>query len=181
MAAKNFVVPCFVLFFTHFFIMRSWQQALLLKIQPAVHTDQVCETHFLQLSKTTTPFFDMCMITAKRNLAFVAWRFFRHTAERRSREKNNLLAVSLPPPWLPLRSARQTATQTKWNPIWRTASLCYTFLLLCGDVMVNPSRRDKSQISPCGRFACGLCYLAVSWNDQTLCCDEYSRWFHPHL
>lgn len=60
-------------------------------------------------------------------------------------------------------------------------NLCYTFLLLCGDVMVNPSPRDKSQISPCGRFACGLCYLAVSWNDQTLCCDEYSRWFHPHL
>ena len=32
--------------------------------------------------------------------------------------------------------------------------------------MVNPSPRDKSQISSCGRFACGLCYLAVSWNDQ---------------
>ena len=54
-------------------------------------------------------------------------------------------------------------------------TLCYTFLLLCGDVMVNPSPRDKSQISSSGRFARGLCYRAVSRNDQSLCCDECGR------
>lgn len=185
MAAKNFVAPCFVLFFTHFFIIRSWQQALLLKIQPAVHTDQVCETLFLQLSKATTPFFDICMITAKRNLTFIAWRFCRsHCWAAKPREKQSprsftapALAAAQKCPTKPPRYAGYMKFNMAYGLLGR--NLCYTFLLLCGDVMVNPSPRDKSQISPCGRFARGLCYRAVSWN-ESLCCDECGQWFHPH-
>ena len=170
MAAQNFVAPCFVLFFTHFFIVRSWQQALLLKIQPAVHRDQVCETHFLQLSKTSTPFFDVCMITAKRNLAFVAWRVTLLSGEAAR------ITISshfhCPHPGCRSEVPDKTATLRRLNGIQYGVrllgrTLCYTFLLLCGDVMVNPGPRDKSQISPSGRFARGLCYRAVSWNDQS--------------
>ena len=45
-----------------------------------------------------------------------------------------------------------------------------TFLLLSGDIEVNPGPRQI--------YLCALCDLEVTWSCQAICCDECNIWIH---
>jgi hypothetical protein len=47
-------------------------------------------------------------------------------------------------------------------------------LFLSGDIQTNPGPRYQPV------YPCGFCELAVSWspNEEAVCCDECSIWYH---
>jgi len=79
-----------------------------------------------------------------------------------------------------LNSYKQTSTlyvhfHRKSVPrVTATNNVLIMFLMLCGDIELNPGPRTKLS----DQFPCGYCSYNVNWSDRAVCCDECEIWYH---
>ena len=61
-----------------------------------------------------------------------------------------------------------------WPSPKSNKTLTILALFLSGDIQTNPGPRHQPV------YPCGFCELAVSWspNEEAVCCDECSIWYH---
>ena len=54
----------------------------------------------------------------------------------------------------------------------------YIFVILCGNSWDIESNPGPNSLNSTSHFPCGVCDADVGWEDQGICCDACSIWYH---